>query len=101
MPEVPDKTAVFLIKAFLLYLLFANVAAFALFGVDKWKARHRRWRIPEHTLLGLALVGGSLGAWLGMCVFHHKTLHKKFRFGVPFILIVQAFLLVCLFGGNR
>ena len=101
MSEVPDKTAVFLIKAFLLYLLFANVAAFVLFGVDKWKARHLRWRIPEHTLLGLALVGGSLGAWLGMCVFHHKTLHKKFRFGVPLILIAQAFLLFCLFGGNR
>ena len=54
------------------------------------KAVRSKWRIPESTLIGLAVVGGSVGAWLGMKFWHHKTLHAKFRFGIPIILIAQV-----------
>ncbi len=74
------------------YLLFINILAFVVYGIDKWKARKSYWRIPETTLLFLAIIGGSIGAWCGMNVWHHKTLHKKFRFGIPFILVLQIFL---------
>ena len=73
----------------ILGLVVINLLTFFLYGVDKWKARHQRWRIPEATLLGLAVLGGSIGAWLGMKVWHHKTMHKKFKYGVPAIIIVQ------------
>jgi len=76
------------------YLVIINVIAFFAFGIDKWKAKHARWRISEATLLGLAVIGGSIGAWLGMKVWHHKTLHKKFRVGIPLILIIQIALLL-------
>lgn len=71
-----------------------NLIAFIIYGVDKWKARRNKWRIPEATLLGLAVIGGSVGALVGMFVFHHKTHHMKFKFGVPLILAVQVALLV-------
>ncbi len=77
----------------LIYLVSVNIITFFMFGIDKWKAKRSRWRIPEATLLAMAAIGGSLGAWLGMKVWHHKTLHKKFRFGIPLILIVQIALL--------
>ena len=73
----------------ILGLVVINLLTFFLYGVDKWKAQHHRWRIPEATLLGLAVVGGSIGAWLGMKVWHHKTMHKKFKYGVPAIIIIQ------------
>ena len=76
-------------KEMLLYLVVINVVAFVVYGVDKYKAKHGRWRIPEATLLGLAVIGGSIGAWLGMRVWHHKTMHKKFQYGIPLILIAQ------------
>ena len=69
----------------LYYLLAVNLLTFISYGIDKWKARHNRWRIPEATLLLLAALGGSIGALLAMKVFRHK----KFRYGVPAILIVQ------------
>ena len=72
-----------------IYLLVINVATFLTFGIDKWKARNNRWRLREAALLGLAVLGGSIGAWLGMRVWHHKTLHRKFKYGVPLILLVQ------------
>ena len=73
----------------LIYLAIINVVTFFMYGVDKWKAKKSMWRIRETALLGLAVLGGSIGAWLGMKVWHHKTLHKKFRYGVPAIIIVQ------------
>ncbi|MBQ0034976.1 MAG: DUF1294 domain-containing protein [Bacteroidales bacterium] len=76
-------------KYFLLYLLAANVLTFFVYGIDKLKAKRSRWRIPERTLLWFAVAGGSVGALLGIRVWHHKTLHKKFRYGVPAILILQ------------
>lgn len=71
------------------YLLAINAVAFFAYGIDKLKARKDWWRIPESTLLLLAIIGGSIGAWLGMKVWHHKTMHKKFRYGLPLILLLQ------------
>ena len=86
---------------FLLYLLLINAAAFVLMLADKIKARKNRWRIPERTLIGSALLGGSIGALLGMYTFRHKTRHLKFTLGVPAILIAQialAFFLITKIG---
>lgn len=71
------------------YLLAINVLAFAVYGVDKWKARQGRWRVPEATLLGLAALGGSVGAWVAMQLFRHKTKKNKFRYGVPIMFVLQ------------
>ena len=71
------------------YLLSINLLTFLAYGIDKWKAKHKRWRITETALLLLAALGGSPAALLAMRVFHHKTLHKKFRYGVPAILVAQ------------
>ena len=83
-----------LLKILLAYLIVVNVLTFFMFGIDKWKAKRHQWRIPEATLLGLAVVVGSIGAWLGMKAWHHKTLHKKFQYGIPLILFAQI-ALVC------
>ena len=80
----------------LAYLLAINVAAFLVYGIDKLKAKHAKWRISEATLLLLAAVGGSIGAWLGMKVWHHKTLHMKFRYGVPLIILLHIALIAYL-----
>ena len=80
-------------KIVLIYLVITNVITFFIYGIDKWKAKRSKWRIPEATLLGLSVIGGSIGAWLGMKVGHHKTLHKKFRFGVPAIIIIQLLII--------
>lgn len=71
------------------YLAAINLVTFVLFGTDKYKARHDKWRVKEAVLLGLSVIGGSVGAWLGMKVWHHKTLHNKFRYGIPLILLAQ------------
>jgi uncharacterized membrane protein YsdA (DUF1294 family) len=73
----------------LIYLLAINVFAFFLYGIDKWKAKRSKWRIPEMTLLSIAAIRGSVGAWIGMKVWHHKTMHKKFKYGIPLILFAQ------------
>ena len=77
----------------LIYLAVINVVTFFMYGVDKWKARKSKWRIREAALLTLAVLGGSIGAWLGMKVWHHKTQHKKFKYGVPAIIIIQLALI--------
>ena len=71
------------------YLLIVNVATIAVYGADKRRAKQGRWRVPEKTLFLLAIVGGSVGALLGMWTFHHKTRHWYFRYGIPAILVVQ------------
>ena len=72
------------------YLLAVNIATFFLYGIDKYKARKGRWRISEATLLLMAVIGGSIGAWAGMRLWHHKTMHKKFKYGIPIIIIIQV-----------
>ena len=91
----------------LIYLAVINVVTFFMYGIDKWKAKKSKWRIREAALLGLAVLGGSIGAWLGMKVWHHKTQHKggnrdidnivggyQFKYGVPAIIIIQLALIV-------
>ena len=78
----------------IIYLVVINVITFIIYGIDKVKAQQKKWRISEATLLGLAVIGGSIGAWLGMKLWHHKTLHNKFRFGIPIILIAQIALML-------
>ena len=79
-------------------LLGLNVLTFFVYGFDKYKAKRGSWRIPESTLLLLALLGGSIGAWFGMKVWHHKTLHKKFKYGIPLILLAQLVLIVLIYS---
>lgn len=83
-----------LLQVILYYLLAINIVTFITYGIDKLKAKHSWWRIPESTLLILAAVGGSFGAWIGMKVWHHKTLHKKFKYGVPLLLVLHVALAV-------
>lgn len=83
-------------KAVLLWVLVWNLIAFALMGLDKAKARRGRWRIPEKTLFLSAILGGSVGAMLGMSLFRHKTLHRRFRWGMPLILGLQLLALLAL-----
>ena len=78
------------------YLLAVNIATVFLYGIDKYKARKGRWRISEATLLMMAVIGGSIGAWSGMRLWHHKTMHKKFKYGIPVIIIFQVALAVYL-----
>ena len=80
----------------LIYLILINIVAFAMYGIDKQKAKRNKCRIPEATLLGVALIGGSAGALLGMQMFRHKTKHWKFKILVPAFLIVQIVLLLYL-----
>jgi uncharacterized membrane protein YsdA (DUF1294 family) len=72
------------------YLLIINLVAFVCYGVDKLMAKRNARRISELALLLLALLGGSVGAWIGMQVWRHKTKHAKFRFGVPILLLLQV-----------
>ena len=78
------------------YLVIINVIAFIIYGIDKRKAKKHLWRIPEATLIGLALMGGSVGAFLGMRLFHHKTKHVKFYVGVPVIFVVETVVAIIL-----
>ena len=76
----------------LIYLLIINAVGFAVMLIDKQKAKKNRWRIPEKTLFGIALIGGSVGCIMGMYTVRHKTKHKHFVIGMPVILLAQAFL---------
>ena len=80
----------------LIYLLTVNALGFSLMLADKHKARKKKWRIPEATLMLVALMGGSIGALAGMYLFRHKTKHPKFVLGIPLILSAQVILAVCL-----
>ena len=81
-----------------IYLVLINIAAYALYGIDKRRAEYGRWRIPEKVLILLAVFGGSIGALLGMRSFHHKTRKWYFRFGIPAILILQLAAILLFFA---
>ena len=77
----------------LYYFVCVNVLTFFVYGIDKWQARQGKWRISEATLLLFAVIGGSIGAWLGMRVWRHKTMHKKFKYGIPAILMINIIII--------
>ncbi len=85
-----------LLKYLLYYLAAINLVTFLVYGVDKLRAKRGAWRIPEKTLFLLPILGGSVGAIAGMKVFHHKTKHWYFKYGLPLILILQLALVVWL-----
>ena len=82
-----------MIQTIVYYLITLNIVTFFVYGIDKWKAKQGSWRISETILLMLAVIGGSIGALLGMQVWHHKTMHKKFKYGLPLILLAQIALI--------
>ena len=85
-----------LLKVVVIYLVVLNVVTFVSYGIDKFKAKHNRWRISEATLLLLAIVGGGLGALLGMKAFRHKTQKPKFTITIPLVLALQLAVLLYL-----
>lgn len=85
-------------KFLLLYLCIINALSFLLMLIDKQKAKKKRWRIRERTLLGISALGGSLGGLLGMYLLRHKTLHKRFSIGIPFMLLAHLIILYHLRG---
>ena len=80
-------------NALLYYLIVINIVTFLVYGMDKLKAKQGSWRISEATLLILAIIGGSIAALLGMKACRHKTQHKKFKYGLPLILLAQIALI--------
>ena len=89
MPLSPE-----LIKLLIAYLLIMNIAGVFIMAIDKSKARHHAWRIPEKSLFGVSLLGGSLGTWAGMYIFRHKTKHWYFVIGMPVIFVLHVLLLM-------
>ena len=85
----------------LIYLLTINALGFAFMLDDKQRARKKRWRIPEATLLTVALLGGSAGCFLGMRLCRHKTRKPKFSIGIPVILLLQLLLASLLVWSGR
>lgn len=79
-----------LLSILVIYLIIVNAVGFLLMLSDKQKAKKGAWRIPEATLMGVAAIGGSLGAFAGMRLFRHKTKHPKFFIGIPVILVLQV-----------
>ena len=71
------------------YIIGINILSFILMGIDKYKAINNNWRISENTLIGISLIGGSIGTLLGMIIFHHKTRKKRFLIGIPLCLIIN------------
>lgn len=86
-----------MVKYLVVYLLVVNLITFFLYGIDKRRAVRKAWRIPESVLIGFAAIGGSVGAFLAMLLFRHKTKHAKFTVGVPLILFVQIIAVVLLY----
>jgi uncharacterized membrane protein YsdA (DUF1294 family) len=78
-----------MLESFSIIIVIINIVTFIIYGIDKYKAKKGKWRIPENSLIGLAIIGGSIGAYLGMRVWHHKTMHLKFKYGIPLIIVIQ------------
>ncbi|WP_352398586.1 DUF1294 domain-containing protein [[Clostridium] aminophilum] len=84
----------FMTNVAMVYAAAVNIIAFLMFGMDKMRAKRNEWRIPESSLLTVALIGGSVGAWAGMRFFHHKTRKPRFTVSIPVMMLAQAALLV-------
>ena len=84
-------------KYFIIYLVIINLIAFLVMYIDKRRAKYGKWRIKEHTLFILALLGGSIGAIAGMYTFRHKTKKMRFVIGFPAILVCEVILGVMLY----
>lgn len=80
--------------SFIIYLLVMNILGLCVMGLDKYKAKKNLWRIPEKTLFAVSILGGSLGTWAGMYLFHHKTRHRNFVIGMPLIVVIQTALAI-------
>lgn len=78
-----------MLESISIIIVIINIVTFIIYGIDKYKAKKGKWRIPENSLIGLAIIGGSIGAYLGMRVCHHKTMHLKFKYGIPLIIVIQ------------
>lgn len=91
-----EITEIFSLKNILIYLLIINIIAFFAMFIDKKKAEKNRWRIKESTLLILALIGGSIGAIIGMYSFHHKTQKPRFFVGIPIIIALQILIVIAI-----
>lgn len=74
------------------YITIINIFTFLLYGIDKYKAKKHRWRISEKVLFFLAVAGGSIGAYAGMYIFHHKTKKMLFKIGIPLVILIQIIL---------
>ena len=81
------------ITVIIIYFAVLNIMGFASMGIDKWKAAHHAWRIPEKVLFLIAIFGGSLGSIIGMYTFRHKTKHTSFKIIVPVSMIIQFILI--------
>jgi uncharacterized membrane protein YsdA (DUF1294 family) len=84
-------------KVGIVYLLVLNLLGFFIMLIDKQRAIHKEWRISEKTLIEISVLGGSVGMIIGMYNFRHKTKHKKFTIGIPFILLMQIYIFILYF----
>lgn len=91
-----EITEIFSLKNILIYLLVINIIAFLAMFIDKKKAEKNKWRIKESTLLILALIGGSIGAIVGMYTFHHKTHKPRFYIGIPVMIVLQILIIIAI-----
>lgn len=78
----------------LYYIIGINILSFLLMGYDKYSAIKKNWRISENSLIGISLLGGSIGSYIGMFIFHHKTKKKRFLIGIPLCLIINILFLL-------
>lgn len=85
------------LKIFLIYFAAINVTGFLSMGIDKFKAKHNLWRIPENTLLLFSFLGGSIGSFIGMRLFRHKTLHPQFKYGIPAFFVINIMCIYFIF----
>ncbi len=91
-----ELTNIFSVKNIIIYFIIINVIAFLAMYIDKKKAEKGKWRTKESTLLIIALIGGSIGAIIGMYTFHHKTQKPRFYIGIPVMIVLQILILIAI-----
>lgn len=82
----------------IIYVFFINLIGFIIMGIDKKRAKNHAFRIPEAVLFVIAIIGGSIGSIVGMRLFHHKTRHWYFTYGIPAILILQIIIIIAIYN---